>query len=64
MIGETVKALRIKKGISQKELAYRSNMHQCQISKIEHGSRKISAQEISLLAKALEIKITDLLDTA
>lgn len=64
MIGEAIKALRIKKGISQKELAQKSNLHQCQISKIENGSRKITVQEIALIAKALEIKITELLDTA
>lgn len=64
MIGEIIKALRVQKGFSQKQLAIKSNLHQCQISKIESGSRKVTAEEISIIAKVLDVSISELLYTA
>lgn len=61
MIGNTIKFLRLKKNISQKDLAKKSNLHQCQISKIESGSREIKVNELNMIAKALNEDVSILL---
>ena len=51
--GERVRELRIKKGISQEELAELSGLHRTYISSVELGKRNVSIINIYALAKAL-----------
>ncbi|WP_243175099.1 helix-turn-helix domain-containing protein [Desulfofundulus sp. TPOSR] len=54
--------LRNKKGLSQKELAVLTGLHQSQVSKIESGNRKVTAEELQKLAAALGVTVAELLD--
>ncbi len=55
--GNRVKEIRLKLGISQEELAFRSNLHRTYISSIELGKRNVSLINIDKLARALSCKI-------
>ncbi len=58
--GTAIKKRRQELGISQEELAFRSELHRTYISDIERGSRNLSLENIEKLAKALEISISAL----
>ncbi|MGM9617702.1 helix-turn-helix domain-containing protein [Butyricicoccus sp.] len=58
--GLAVRNLRLKKEISQEQLAERSLLHRTYISDIELGKRNISLENISKIAIALNMPISDL----
>ena len=64
MIGDNIKKIRVEKRIPQSILASKTGMKQCQISKIENGTRKIAADELNLIAMALGVSVANILDTA
>ena len=53
--------LRIKAGLTQKELAIRVGCAQSEISRIEHGERSISVDRLQQIAEALRVPVADLL---
>ena len=53
--------LRIKAGLTQKDLAIRVGCAQSEISRIEHGERSISVDRLQQLAEALDVPVADLL---
>lgn len=53
--GERVRELRIKKGLSQEELAELSGLHRTYISSLELGKRNVSLINIFALSKALGV---------
>lgn len=53
--GERVRELRIKKGLSQEELAEISGLHRTYISSLELGKRNVSLINVFALAKALGV---------
>lgn len=57
--GKRVKEIRQSRGISQEELAFRSQLHRTYISSIELGKRNISLLNIERLALALNCSISD-----
>ncbi len=57
--GKRVKELRQLKGITQEELALKSQLHRTYISSIELGKRNISLLNIEKLAKALDCNVGD-----
>jgi len=57
----TLKRLREKKGWSQVTLAERAGAHPISIAKLETGGRVPSLPMAERLAKALGVKVTDLL---
>ncbi len=59
--GRKVRALRLKKGISQEELAELSGLHRTYISSVELGKRNVSLRNIHALAKALGVLPDELL---
>lgn len=59
--GNSIKKYRLKMKISQEELADLSNLHRTYIGGIERGERNLSLKNIEKIAKALKIKIKDLL---
>jgi transcriptional regulator with XRE-family HTH domain len=59
MFGYRVKEIRLKIGISQEELSFRSELHRTYISSIELGKRNVSLVNIEKLAKALGCEISD-----
>ncbi|NHM28887.1 helix-turn-helix transcriptional regulator [Desulfofundulus sp. TPOSR] len=62
LLKHQLRYLRNKKGLSQKELAVLTGLHQSQVSKIESGNRKVTAEELQKLAAALGVTVAELLD--
>jgi transcriptional regulator with XRE-family HTH domain len=60
--GDNVKRLRKKKGWSQEELAKRAGLHRTYIGSIERSERNVSLINIERIAKALSLRIRDLID--
>lgn len=54
--GKVLKYLRIKKNISQEELAFQSNLDRTYISMLERGTSQPTIGTIFALSKALKIK--------
>lgn len=61
-IGQRIKYWRQIRKLSQIELATKVGMNQSQISKIEKGERGVLAHELPVIAKTLEVPITDILE--
>ena len=59
--GDRVKKLRETKGWSQEELAKRAGLHRTYIGSIERSERNVSLINIARIAKALKVKISDLI---
>lgn len=58
--GNNVKALRIKRGLSQENLAEKTDSHPTYISLLESGKRSAAVVKIVKIARALDCKISDL----
>lgn len=58
--GNQVKKLRLEKGLSQEKLAFDADLDRTYIPSIEKGERNVSITVIEKIAKALNVKITDL----
>ena len=61
MIGERVRKYRRQKGLSQEQLGEFVRFSQSEISKIENGDWD-SLSDLRLIAKALGVKLKDLID--
>lgn len=59
--GQKVRKARLKKGLSQEELAEKAGVHRTYIGMIERAEKNITLLNIEKLAKALDISIVDLL---
>lgn len=59
IIGKTVKAIRIKQGLSQEDLAHECDVDRSYISMIEVGRNEPSVTKIFDLCKGLKIKPSD-----
>lgn len=59
--GKRVKEIRLKKGMSQGDLAKVLGVHPTYISGIERGARNMALKNIDRLAKALGVPIEDLI---
>lgn len=59
--GRRVKEIRLKKGLSQGDLARIIKVHPTDISGIERGVRNMALKNIDRLAKALNVKIEELI---
>lgn len=61
-IGNKIKEIRIKKNISQNQLAEKTDsLNQSQICKIENGNRHVRVNELNQIASALSVTITQLI---
>ena len=58
--GKRVRAIRLKKEMSQGDVAKLLDVHRTYISKIERGIENMSLQRIEKLAKALKVEIKEL----
>lgn len=59
IIGKTVKAIRMKQGLSQEDLAHECDVDRSYISMIEVGRNEPSVTKIFDLCKGLKIKPSD-----
>lgn len=60
IFGKVLKAIRIKKDISQEELAYQSTLDRTYISMLERGVNQPSLNTVLLVAKGLNMRASDL----
>ncbi len=60
--GNQVKKFRLEKGLSQEALANQADLDRTYIPSIEKGDRNVSITVIEKIAKALKVKIVELLD--
>lgn len=60
-IGNNIKNVRLSKGISQQKLAADCNFEKSNMSRIEAGRTNITIHSLYLIAKALNVKLNDLL---
>jgi len=61
-LAERVKTLRRAKGWSQEELAHRAGLHRTFISQVERNVKNTTIESTEKIARALEVKLGDLLD--
>ena len=61
IVGNTVKKLREKQGLSQEELAERASIHRTFMSHVECATRNITIYNLVKIAKALRVHPSDLL---
>ena len=60
-VGDRIKSVRSKKGLSQEALAEMANISRVNINRIENGSRMPSLDALIDIANALEVSSDDLL---
>ena len=60
--GNKVRQERLKQGLSQEELAEKAELHRTYIGMIERAEKNITLVNMYKIAKALNIKLRDLLD--
>lgn len=60
LFGNKVKNFRKEKGISQEELAFRSDLHRTYIGMIERAEKNITLKNIQKIANGLGVSILDL----
>ena len=58
--GERVRNLRLTKGLSQEELAFRAGIHRTYLGGIERGERNPALKNIAAIAKALDVTLSEL----
>ena len=61
-LGERIKELRNKTGLSQEKFALKIDMDRTYFATVELGKRNISLQNIEKIAKGLNITISELFD--
>lgn len=58
--GKKIREERLKKSLSQEDLAARANVHRTYIGMVERAEKNITLGNIAKLAKALRVSIADL----
>lgn len=61
-IGEKIKESRIKKGLTQEDLAEQAAFHATYIGGVERGERNLTILSLEKIAKGLDCDIRDLLE--
>jgi two-component system response regulator len=64
LLGNAIKSTRFSLGISQEELAVRAGLHRTYVSDVERGTRNPSLESVEKLARALELSLPMLFETA
>lgn len=60
-LGLSIKLERVRRGLSQEELAERAGLHRTYIGMVERAERNITVVNLALIAKALNTSIGTLL---
>lgn len=61
-VGNRIKELRNKLGISQEELGFRSGVHRTYIASLEVGKRNVSIVTLEKIVIALEVTLSEFFD--
>ncbi len=62
IFGSYLRELRVKKGLSQENLAAIADLHRTYVGSVERGERNISLDNILALSMALDCRASELLD--
>lgn len=60
-LGATIRQLRVRKGLSQEELAHRCGIHRSHMGVIERGQANITLATLELIAHEFEMRPAELL---
>ena len=60
ILGETVRAERIKAGLSQEQLAEKADLARNYIGNIERAEYKVTVEALARIARALKLSVSDL----
>ena len=60
-VGLNIRKYREKKGWSQEQLAFEADLHRAYIGQIERGEKNIGIKNLDIIAKALNINVSELL---
>jgi transcriptional regulator with XRE-family HTH domain len=58
--GRRVRELRLARGLSQEELAFRAGVHRTYLGSIERGERNPALRNIAAIAEALDVSLSEL----
>ncbi len=61
-LGKRIRRFRETQKLSQEELAYRAGVHRTYLGGIERGERNPSLKNLAAIAKALNVRLADLVD--
>ncbi len=61
-VGLRIRKYRVKKRLSQEELAFEAGLHRAYIGQIERGEKNIGVQNLEKIAQALTIKLSKLIE--
>ncbi len=59
--GENIRRVRLKRGLSQEQLAAKAGLHRTAISLIENAERSSTLETVEKLARALKVSPSDLM---
>jgi XRE family transcriptional regulator, regulator of sulfur utilization len=60
-LGENIRALRLKRHLSQDVFAERSGLHRAHVGEIERGESNVTIQTLKIIADTLKVRIVDLI---
>jgi len=60
-VGFNIRTIRQERGLSQEKLAALADLHRAYVGQIERGEKNIGLKNLEKIAKALNVKIKDLL---
>ncbi len=60
IIGETIRKYRKELGISQEQLAEKADLHPVYFGQVERGEQTVSVHALVRIAKALKVRLRDL----
>lgn len=61
-VGQRIKELRTKLGLSQEEFAFRCELDRTYITSLERGKRNISLENLEKIAKAFNMTLSEFFD--
>ncbi len=61
-VGQRIKELRTKQGLSQEEFAFRCELDRTYITSLERGKRNISLTNLEKIANAFNITLSEFFD--
>jgi transcriptional regulator with XRE-family HTH domain len=56
-IGATIRKYRLEKGLTQEELAFRTDLQQSQIYRLENGIRRFNSEQLEKISQVLDIPV-------
>ena len=59
-LGRTIRALRLKRKLSQDVFAERSGLHRAHVGEIERGESNVTIQTLKTIADTLGVRIVDI----